>query len=191
MRVVAIGDVMLDFRVPRITSFFLVPSYLTLGLGRPPLQPYVYSPEAVEYLRQKGTRADELLSQSHAPKTIPIPRPGALFDGLRPHLAGDVVFANLESALTRRLHHLGDHAADAAAGQSDRAGGARRQIEHAAADERATIVDGDDHAAAAVGDLELGPERQAAMSGGHGVRIHALAGRGPVAGFKSVIGGHA
>jgi poly-gamma-glutamate synthesis protein (capsule biosynthesis protein) len=102
MRVVAIGDVMLDFRVPRITSFFLVPSYLTLGLGRPPLEPYVYSPEAVEYLRKKGTRADELLSQSHAPKTIPIPRPGALFDGLRPHLAGDVVFANLESALTRR-----------------------------------------------------------------------------------------
>lgn len=102
MRVVAIGDVMLDFRVPRITSFFLVPSYMTLGLGRPPLEPYVYSPEAVEYLRAAGTRNDELLAQSHAPKSISIRRRGSPFAGLRPYLAGDVVFANMESALTRR-----------------------------------------------------------------------------------------
>ena len=42
-------------------------------------------------------------------------------------------------------------AANAGTGQADRAGGARGQVEHPAADERAAVVDGDDDAAAAIG----------------------------------------
>ena len=41
---------------------------------------------------------------------------------------------------------LGGDPADAGAGQADRAGGAGGQVEHPAADERATVVDGDDDA---------------------------------------------
>ena len=46
---------------------------------------------------------------------------------------------------------LGGDAADAGAGQADRTGSARGEVEDAAADERATVIDGDDHAAAADG----------------------------------------
>ena len=93
--------------------------------------------------------------------------------------------------MTQRLHNLGDNAANAAARQPDRAGGTFRQIQDTAADERAAIIDGDHHAAAAVGNPQLGPERQTAMGGGHGVLVEALAGRGSAAGFTAVIGGYA
>src|SRR6185437_6731601 len=86
---------------------------------------------------------------------------------------------------------LGGDAADAGAGQADGAGGAGRQIEHAAADERSTVIDGHDDAAAAMGDAQLGAERQRAVGAGHGAGVHALARRGPVAGLIAVIGGHA
>ena len=86
---------------------------------------------------------------------------------------------------------LGNHAADAGAGQADGASGASGQVEHTAADERATVVDGDDDAAVAMGDPELGAERQGAVGRGHGVLVEALAGRGLAAGFIAVKGGHA
>ena len=54
-----------------------------------------------------------------------------------------------------RLHDLGDDAADAGAGYSNFARGGGRQVEHAAVDERAAVVDGDDDAAAAMGTLSL------------------------------------
>jgi hypothetical protein len=93
--------------------------------------------------------------------------------------------------MTQRLHNLGDDAANAAARQPDRAGGTFRQIQDTAADERAAIIDGDHNAAATVGNPQLGPERQTAMGGGHGVLVEALAGRGSAAGFTAVIGGYA
>ena len=91
----------------------------------------------------------------------------------------------------RRSHDLGDNPADAAAGQPDRAGRTFGQIKYSAADKRAAVIDGDDHAAVAMGDLEPGTERQAAVSRGHGVLVEALAGRGLAAGFIAVEGGHA
>ena len=81
--------------------------------------------------------------------------------------------------------------ADAGAGQADGAGGAGGEVEHAAADERATVVDGDDDAAAAMGNPEPGAERQAAMRRGHGVLVEARARRGLAAGFIAVKRGHA
>src|SRR5260370_20855353 len=77
-----------------------------------------------------------------------------------------------------RLHDLGGDAADPGAGQADRAGSARGEGQHAAADERAAIVDGDDDAAVAMGHLELGTERQGAAGGGHSLSVHALAASG-------------
>ena len=53
--------------------------------------------------------------------------------------------------------------ADAGAGQADGAGSARGEVEHAPLDEGTAVVDGDDHAAAAMGDAQLGAERQRAM----------------------------
>ena len=76
-------------------------------------------------------------------------------------------------------------------GQADGACRALGEIEHAAANEGATIVDRHDDAAAAMGDAELGAERQRAMSCGHGVLVEALARRGAGAGFIAVIGGDA
>ena len=104
---------------------------------------------------------------------------------------------NLRTPLVRKTpwrgtyNDLGDHTADAAAGQTDHAGGTFRKIQHTTADERTAIIDGDDHAAAAMGDPQPGSERQMAMGGGHGVLIEALAGCGAATGFIAVIGGHA
>ena len=55
---------------------------------------------------------------------------------------------------------FGSDAADAGTGQTDRAGRARGQVEYAAANKWPAVVDGDDDAAAAMGHLELGAERQ-------------------------------
>src|SRR6185369_16667087 len=88
------------------------------------------------------------------------------------------------------LHHLGDDAADTCAGQADGAGCARRQVKHAAVDEGATVVDGNDHAAVTMGDLELGAERQGPVGSGHGVLVEALTGGGLAAGLIAIIGGH-
>jgi hypothetical protein len=55
---------------------------------------------------------------------------------------------------------FGSDVADAGTGQTDRAGRARGQVEYAAANKWPAVVDGDDDAAAAMGHLELGAERQ-------------------------------
>src|SRR5258708_6610056 len=81
--------------------------------------------------------------------------------------------------------------AAAGAGEPHGAGCTRRQVEHAAADEGAAVVDGDNDAAAAMGDLEPGAERQRAVGAGHCVLVEARAGGGLAAGFVAVIGGHA
>src|SRR5713226_5719599 len=86
---------------------------------------------------------------------------------------------------------LGNHPADASAGQADHAGSTGGQVKHTATDERAAVVDGDDDTASAMGHPELGAERQAAVGRGHGAGVHALARGGPAAGFVAVIGGHA
>src|SRR5712664_4369272 len=86
---------------------------------------------------------------------------------------------------------LGNHAADASAGQADGASGAGGQVKYTATDERATVVDGDDDAAVAMGDPELGAERQGAVGRGHSVLVEALAGCGLAAGFIAGKGGHA
>src|SRR5204862_4596 len=66
-------------------------------------------------------------------------------------------------------------ATDTATGEANGAGGPGREVEHPAADERATVVDGDDDALAAMGDAQLGAERQRAVRRGHGVLVEALA----------------
>src|SRR5712691_1832221 len=86
---------------------------------------------------------------------------------------------------------LGNHPADAGAGQADHAGSTGGQVKHTATDERAAVVDGDDDTASAMGHPELGAERQAAVGRGHGAGVHALARGSPAAGFVAVIGGHA
>src|SRR3954464_10753735 len=98
----------------------------------------------------------------------------------------------MEEAFKRltRLHDVCDDAADAGAGQTDRAGGTRGQVEYAAADERAAVVDGDDDAAVAMGHLQFGTERQGTVGRGHGALIEALARGGPAAGFTTVIRSH-
>src|SRR5882757_491625 len=92
--------------------------------------------------------------------------------------------------MRQRSEDLGGHAANAGTGQADftRRGG--RKVENTAMDEGAPVIDGNDHAAAAVGDPELGAERQRAMGAGQGVLIEALSRGGPAAGFIAVIGGH-
>jgi len=86
---------------------------------------------------------------------------------------------------------LGGDAADAGAGEANRAGSTRREIEDTAANEGAAVVDGDDHARAAMGDAELGAERQRTVRRGHGVLVEALARGRPAAGLIAVKGGHA
>src|SRR5579872_730694 len=86
---------------------------------------------------------------------------------------------------------FGDDAANAGAGQANGAGRPRRQVEHAAANERAAVVDGHDDAAVAMGDLELGAERQGTVGRGHGVLIEALTRGGPAAGLAAIIGSDA
>src|SRR6266436_8696539 len=81
-------------------------------------------------------------------------------------------------------------AANAGTGQADRAGGARGQVKHPAADERAAVVDGDDDAAAAMGHPELGTERQRTVGGREGTLIETLARGGLAAGFVAVKGSH-
>ena len=65
---------------------------------------------------------------------------------------------------TRLGDDLGGDAADAGAGEADGARSARREVEDAAANERAAVIDGDDDAAAAMGDPQLGAERQRAVA---------------------------
>src|SRR6478609_11162300 len=86
---------------------------------------------------------------------------------------------------------LGGDATDAGAGQADGAGRAGGEVEHAAADERATVIDGHDDAAAAMGHTQLGTKRQRAVGAGHGAGIHALTRGGPAAGLITVVGGYA
>ena len=85
---------------------------------------------------------------------------------------------------------LGGHPADAGAGQADGARRSGRKVENPAANERAPVIDGDDDAAAAMGDPELGAERQRAMGACHGVLIEVLARGGLAAGFVAVKGRH-
>src|SRR5262245_59655204 len=82
---------------------------------------------------------------------------------------------------------LGGDVADTGAGQTDGAGGALGEVEHATADERTTVVDRDDDALATMGDAELGAERQRAVGRRHGVLVEALAGGSPAARFVAVI----
>src|SRR6476659_8210974 len=65
----------------------------------------------------------------------------------------------------------------AGADKAKLSGGTLRQVEHATPDERATIADAHDDAAAVmlVGDPQFGAERQSAVGGGHRRRVHALA----------------
>src|SRR5882757_5674185 len=78
---------------------------------------------------------------------------------------------------------LGGDAADAGTGEADGTCCTGRKVEHASPDERATVVDGDDHAAAAMGDAQLRAERQRAVGAGHGVLVEARTGSGLAAGF--------
>ena len=86
----------------------------------------------------------------------------------------------------KRSQDLGSDAADAGAGQADGTGRSGRKIQNPATDERAAVVDGDDNALAAMGNPELGAEREAAVSRGHGVLIEALARGSLAAGFIAV-----
>lgn len=97
----------------------------------------------------------------------------------------------MEVSEERRLHDFGNDPADAAAREADSLGSTLGQVEHAAANEGAAIVDGDDDAAAAVGDPQTRTERQAAMSCSHCVLIEALARCGAAAGFVAVKGSYA
>src|SRR5690242_3655461 len=64
---------------------------------------------------------------------------------------------------------LSGDVADAGACQSDGAGRALGEVEHASLDEGAAVIDGNDDALAAMGHTELGSERQRAVGCGHGV----------------------
>src|SRR5829696_5306550 len=93
-------------------------------------------------------------------------------------------------AVTRALRdHLGGDVADAGAGEADGTGSALGEVEYASPDEGTTVIDGDDHALAAMGHPELGAERQRAVGCGHGVLIEALTGGSLAAGFITVKGG--
>src|SRR6266446_7245094 len=81
-------------------------------------------------------------------------------------------------------------AANAGTGQADRAGGARGQVKHPAADERAAVVDGDDDATAAMRHPELGTERQRTVGSRQGILIETLTRGGLAAGFVAVKGSH-
>src|SRR3954468_22500963 len=120
-------------------------------------------------------------------------KPAVISDGRLLRLAG----SSRRPDWTQRLlklgsgNDLGGNAADAGAGQADGAGGAGRQVEHAAADEGATVVDGDDDATAAMGHPQSGAERQTAVSRGHGVLVEPLARSSLAAGFIAVKRSHA
>src|SRR3569623_368263 len=88
---------------------------------------------------------------------------------------------------TQRLLNFCDHLTDAAAGKADGACCALGKVKYAAADERTTIADRYDDAAAAMGDLEAGAEGQRAVCGGHGVLVETLAGGSLAAGFVAVV----
>ena len=79
---------------------------------------------------------------------------------------------------------LGGDLADAT--QADGAGRAGRQVKHPATDERAAIVDGDNDAAAAMGDPKPGAERQRTVGAGHGVLIEPLTRGGLAAGLVAI-----
>ena len=85
----------------------------------------------------------------------------------------------------RRSYDLGYNPANA--GKPDRPGRAFGQVKYAAADEGTAVIDGDHHAAFAVGDPEPGAERQGAVRRSHGVLVKTLAGSGFAAGFTAVI----
>src|SRR5256884_6812307 len=95
-----------------------------------------------------------------------------------------------EEAQNALRDDLGGDAADAGTAQADRAGGARGQVKHPAADERAAVVDGDDEAAGAMGHPELGTERQRTVGRRQGALIETLARGGLAAGFVAVKGSH-
>ena len=76
------------------------------------------------------------------------------------------------------LQNLSDDHADAASGQANRAGGTGGKVENPATDERATVIDGDNNAAAGMGDADARAERQAAVGGRQGFLIEALTRRG-------------
>src|SRR4029077_1383411 len=86
---------------------------------------------------------------------------------------------------------LGGHPADAGASQADGTGSTRGEVEHAATDERATVIDGDDNAAAAMGHAQPSAERQRTVGRGHSVLVEARAGSGLAAGLIAVEGGYA
>ena len=77
--------------------------------------------------------------------------------------------------MPEELHDLGDDAADAGAGHTDGARRGSRQVQNAAADEWASVIDGDDDAAVTMGHPQLGAERQRAVGAGQGVLIETLA----------------
>jgi hypothetical protein len=83
---------------------------------------------------------------------------------------------------------LSRDAADAV--QADRTGRARGEVQYPAVDERAAVVDGDHHAAVAMGDPELGAEWQRAVGTGHGVLIEPLTRSRLAAGFVAVKRGY-
>jgi hypothetical protein len=82
---------------------------------------------------------------------------------------------------------FGDDTADAGAGQTYRASRARGQVQYPAANERAAVIDGNDHTAVAMGYPEPGPKRQRAVGACHRILIETLARRGFAAGFVAVI----
>src|SRR5437764_15098353 len=86
---------------------------------------------------------------------------------------------------------LGCDATDAGTCQSNRTRSAGRKIEHPTSNERATVIDGHNDAAVAMGYPELGAERQRAVSAGHEVLVEALAGSGLAAGLVAVKGSYA
>src|SRR6516165_2951596 len=95
--------------------------------------------------------------------------------------------------VARETARLGDDfggdAADARAGQAD---GARRgggEIENPAFDEGAAVIDGDDDAAIAMGDAQLGAEGQRPVRAGERVLVKALARGGLPTGLVAIEGG--
>jgi hypothetical protein len=79
------------------------------------------------------------------------------------------------------LLNFGDNPTDTAARQADHARCTGRKIQNPATDEGAPIIDGHDHAAAAMRDFDAGAEWQGTVSGSQGVLVEALAGRGALA----------
>ena len=89
------------------------------------------------------------------------------------------------------LDDFGNDPANAGAREANCAGGGGGQIKDPTTDERPAIIDGDDHATAAMGHAEARAKRQRAMGTGQGVLVETLAGGRAAAGLVAVIGGHA